>query len=390
MIPSREIDISQMRHINHLNLADPSFNIPRKVDVLLGADVVEEILIENKIKDNGLYLRDSILGWVVSSPVLTSDAHCITTHLAISSDADTDQLLSKFWELENFPEQKHLTVEERKCEEHYKATTQRNTEGRFVVQMPFKEESQKLGYNKANAMKRFLRLEPTMHRDEFLLKKYSAFIQEFLDLGHLEKVESLELDVFPNYYLPHHCVLKEDSSTKKLRVVFEASSNTNTGVSLNECLLVGPKIQEDLFDILLRFRFFKVAMSADIAKIYREVEDKDYHRIFWRFDRQQPIDTYRMTRKTYGVASSSFHVIRSLVECANLEGVSLEAQISIKRDFYVDDILTGANSVDEAKKLQNDLIQALKQAKFDLRKWTCSEASLVLSLPPSIEKPTTT
>ena len=89
-----------------------------------------------------------------------------------------------------------------------------------------------------------------------------------------------------------------------------------------------------------------------------------------------------MTRVTYGVASSSFHAIRSLVECANHEGVSLQAQISIKRDFYVDDILTGANSVDEAKKLQNDLIQALKQAKFDLRKWTCSEASLVLSLPP--------
>ena len=60
VIPSREIDISQMRHINHnhLNLADPSLNIPSKVDVLLGADVVEETLLENKIKDNGLYLRD--------------------------------------------------------------------------------------------------------------------------------------------------------------------------------------------------------------------------------------------------------------------------------------------------------------------------------------------
>ena len=119
VIPSQEIDISQMRHINHLNLADTSFNIPSKVDVLLGADVVEEILLENKIKDIGLYLRDSILGGIA-----TSDAHCITTHLAISSEADTDQLLSKFWEIESFPrrEQKHLTVEERKCEEHYKAT----------------------------------------------------------------------------------------------------------------------------------------------------------------------------------------------------------------------------------------------------------------------------
>ena len=103
----------------------------------------------------------------------------------------------------------------------------------------------------------------------------------------------------------------EDSSTTKLRVVFDASSKTTTGVPLNECLLVGPKVQEDLLDILVRFRFFKVAMSADIAKLYRQMElckkDKVYHRIFWRFDRQQPIDTYRVTRVTYGVASSSYH-----------------------------------------------------------------------------------
>ena len=272
-----------MRHINHLNLADTSFNIPSKVDILLGADVVEEILLENKIKDNGLYLRDSILGWVVSGPVATSDAHCITTHLAISSEADTDQLLSKFWELESFPEQKHLTVEERKCEEHYKATTQRNTEGRFVVQMPIKEESQRLGHSKANAMKRFLRLEQTLHRDESLLKKYSAFIQDILDLGHLEKVESLELDFFPNKYLPHHCVLKEDSSTTKY-ALFSQLFDT-TAVSLNECLLVGPKVQEDLFNILLRFRFFQVAMSADIAKMYRQVE-------LCKGDRRQGLSSY--------------------------------------------------------------------------------------------------
>ena len=139
-------------------------------------------------------------------------------------------------------------------------------------------------------------------------------------------------------------------------------------------------------------------MSADIAKMYWKVElckkDKDYHRILWRFDRQQQFDTYRMTRVTYGVASSSYHIIRSLVECANLEGLCPEAQLSVNRDFYVDDKLTGANSVEEAKKLQNDILQVLKQAKCDHRdthrKWTIGESSLVLPLPSSIKKPTTT
>ena len=82
-----------------------------------------------------------------------------------------------------------------------------------------------------------------------------------------------------------------------------------------------------------------------------------------------------MTRVTYGAASSSYNAIRSMVECANFERVSPEAQKE-KRDLNVDHTLSGANS----KKLQNDSIHELKQAKIELRKWTCSEASLVLSL----------
>ena len=267
VIPSRVIDISQQRHINHLNLADSSFNIASKVPVPLGADVAEDILLENKFKDNGLHLMDFLLGWVVSGPVVTSDANCITTHPVSFSEADTDQLLSSCLALACFPEQKHMTAEEHTCEEHYKADTQRNTERRFVVEMPFMEESQKLGYSKANAMKRFLCLEQTLHRHESLLKKYSAFIPEFLDLGHLEKVESLELDVFPNYCLPNHCVLENERATTKLRVVVDASTESATAVPLNECLLIGPKVQEDLSDIFLKFRFSKVVISADIVKI---------------------------------------------------------------------------------------------------------------------------
>ena len=90
MLPSREINISQMRHINHLNLADPSFNLQNTVDV------VDEILLENKIQDIGLHRKDSTIGLVVSGPVAIWHANCITTHLAISSEAYTDQLLSIF------------------------------------------------------------------------------------------------------------------------------------------------------------------------------------------------------------------------------------------------------------------------------------------------------
>ena len=76
--------------------------------------------------------------------------------------------------------------------------------------------------------------------------------------------------------------------------------------------MLGPKIQKDLFEILIRFRFHKVGLSADIAKVYRQVlldkEDKDFHRLPWEETPSSTLEYYRMTRNTYGVTSASFHV----------------------------------------------------------------------------------
>ena len=85
--------------------------------------------------------------------------------------------------------------------------------------------------------------------------------------------------------------------------------------------MVGPTVQEDLFSILIRFRTHKVALSGDIAKLYKQITlshcAKDFHRILWRDSPEEPIKQYRVTRATYGIASSAFHSTRSLVEVAN-------------------------------------------------------------------------
>ena len=71
------------------------------------------------------------------------------------------------------------------------------------------------------------------------------------------------------YYIPHHPVLKPTSSSTKLRVVFDASAPTSTGVTLNDTLQVGPTIQSDLISAILRFRTKGIAFVADIVKMYR-------------------------------------------------------------------------------------------------------------------------
>ena len=264
-------------------------------------------------------------------------------------------------EIERVPESRHITLDERRSEEHFDSTNRRNEDGRFVVQMPFKYAPHNLGLSKANAIQRFIRLEYTLHHNADLFRKYSAFIQDFFDLGHLQKIQRGEINNSPNFYLPHHCVLKEDSATTKLRVLFDASARTTFGFSFNDCLLVGPKLQDDLFSILVQIRFFKVALSADVAKMYRQIgldgADRDFHRIFWRFSADGPVETLPMTRVTYGIASSLYHSIRSLRECAKLSEVPTEVQRAILRDFHVDDILTGGNLIEEAPVLQKQLVE---------------------------------
>ncbi|XP_017882355.1 uncharacterized protein LOC108626273 [Ceratina calcarata] len=118
-------------------------------------------------------------------------------------------------------------------------------------------------------MKRFILLERKLQKDVTLKTDYHALIQEYLDLGHMSEVTTNEL-VDDGYYLPHHGVIKETNQTTKLRVVFDASAKSNNGISLNDTLHIGPKIQEDLLFILLRFSIHQYIITGDIEKMYRQ------------------------------------------------------------------------------------------------------------------------
>ena len=93
-----------------------------------------------------------------------------------------------------------------------------------------------------------------------------------------------------------------------------------TGISLNDLLLVGPTVHSPLIDVLLRFRLHRVALTADVSKMYRAIElvasDRDLHRFVWRRTPEEPLQDYRMTRVTFGVSASSFAANMSLKQNA--------------------------------------------------------------------------
>ncbi len=126
-------------------------------------------------------------------------------------------------------------------------------------------------------------MERSLHlRNQFT--EFASVVEEYFTLGHAEQVPIADFQKPPQqvFYMLMHAVRKESSTTTKLRVVFDASAKSATGMSLNDLLMVGPTIHPPLIDVLLRFRCHRVALTADISKMYRAIElvepDRDYHR----------------------------------------------------------------------------------------------------------------
>ena len=208
-------------------------------------------------------------------------------------------------------------------------------------------------------------------------------------MGHLEEVPPDELDngCENHYYLPHHAVFKESSTTTKLRVVFDGSAKTSSGVSLNDILMIGPVLQPNIFDLLIRFRLYKFGLTADVAKMYRQTalakKARRFHRLLWHYNPKDEFRHLQLTRVIYGIASSGYHAVRSLQETAKLTD-NENVRTAILEGFYVDDFLSGCNTLEDAKGLQDELIATLEKAKLPLRKWVSNDQTLVERLPPDM------
>ena len=194
-----------------------------------------------------------------------------------------------------------------------------------------------------------------------------------------------------SYYMPVHSVLKETSSTTKVRAVFDASARTTSHYSLNDILAVGPTLHPTIDKILLRFRLYPVALSSDIAKMYREVllhpEDQPYHKYIWRASTEQPWKEYQMTRVTFGVAASPYLAVKTLQQVAADHGEEHPtAQWHVLNSFYVDDFLGGASSEEEATQLYQEISSMLEKGSFYLRKWRSSSSQVLGNIPSSIQE----
>ncbi|XP_073839184.1 uncharacterized protein isoform X2 [Musca autumnalis] len=294
--PGELMNTSQWKIPPNIELADPSFFKPERIDVLLSAEVFFDLLLDGKISlGNGLpSLTNTVFGWIVggSSPS-RPHSNSLTCNLIVSTrEQNIDETLNQFWKAEKYSKSPSTYTEaEKVIEDHIIENSRFDSYGRVQVRLPFKKLPNYLGNSLEISRRRFLSLERRLERDSTLKSMYEAIMQEYVSLGHMSPYNQSSNN--SSYIIPHHCVLKPQSCSTKLRVVFDAIAHTSSNHSLNDILMVVPTIQQDLITTLFSFRLHKYALTADVSKIYRQCrideQDKRIQIVLWRNNRDDYI-----------------------------------------------------------------------------------------------------
>lgn len=382
LIPSEVFPRESVSIPSNIKLADPEFHLPRPVDLLIGSGATLSMFSIGQInlsrEAHDLYLQKTRLGWVVAGSTSIRNVSKTTCHLMT-----LDEQLNKFWDIEEIDSCKPKSIEEIECETHFLNTVSRDNKGQYTVRLPFYKERDRPGNSRNVAIRRLLSLERKLNANATLKAEYTRVMEEYLKLGYMSEIETPSDNGF---YMPHHAVIKEASKTTKLRIVFDASVKSDNGVSLNDTLMVGPTIQSKLFYHLIRFRTYKFVITADIERMYCQVllheEDRKYQRILWR--RDDEIKTFQINTLTFGVSSSPYLAIRTVQKLADDEYHALpRASEIIKTHLYVHDLLTGADTVSEARAIRNEVISLLSQGGFIIRQWASNNKDIINDLNDS-------
>ncbi|XP_072398120.1 uncharacterized protein [Diabrotica undecimpunctata] len=341
-LPVCQIDASSLPIPANIRLSDPNFHTPSEVNILISASIFWDLLCVGQVKlgPEKPILQKTRLGWIISGPLINTRVNSQqSTICGLSHNIETDGL-SRFWEIEECSGTKHQSTEELLCEEHFKSTFRRNLDGRFIVSIPFKLQVDSLGESRSIAQRRFYSLEKRLLNDPLMKEQYVAFMEQYLSLGHMSRVTDCTLPVH-SYYFPHHGAMKQDSLTTKLRVVFDGSCPSSSGHSLNDLQM--------------------------------------------RNHPKDPLHSYELNTVTYGSTSSSYLATRSLYQLSLEHSYTFpQASKIIAEDFYVDDLLTGSDSLEDLILNCKQVSEILSKGCFPLRKWTSNNSSFLKSIQESI------
>ena len=188
------------------------------------------------------------------------------------------------------------------------------------------------------------------------------------------------------WYLPHFPVVRMDKTTTKVRIVFDCAAKCN-GISLNDMIYAGPKLQQDLFNVLVRFRRNPVGIACDIKEMYLQIEieeqDRSHFRLLWRdLDPSREPDVFEFSRVVFGKNSAPMESQFVAQENArrNQDRYPLAAETVLK-STYMDDSIDSVENDEEGVELYGQMKALWGIANMHARKWISNSPRVVEAIP---------
>ena len=337
----------------------------------------------------GSYAIRTPVGWTLNCAGGRSD-HVTSLFVRSSFDSQNHPMCSLCTDIMDslVNGKEEMSVDQQRFMKAVNESTKQLEDHHYEIGLPIKYPNLKLQNNRVQALQRASHLRKKFSRNDGFYNDYKRFVSDMIDQGYCERVEKPGPEG-RTWFLPHHGVYHPEKPGK-IRVVFDCSAQFN-GVSLNGNLLQGPDLTNSLLGVLMRFRRELVAVQADIKAMFHQVripvEDRDLLRFIWWKDGNidEEIEEYRMTVYPFGTVSSPSCANFALKRAASDHKQEFDKRTveTVKRDFYVDDCLTSAPTVETAIKLVHELRDLLDKGGFCLNKWISSSREVMGSIPKS-------
>ena len=373
--------IAKYSHLSGIKMNDIDKKPELPIHAVLGASDYTKIKTRELPRVGKLgepFAELTKMGWVLISPGQEND---LTNALFTkTSRTDYEELCS----LDVLGvEDSHLNHSDEYIYEKFKKQLSRDSDGRYETGLIWKENHPPLSNNKTASFGRLRSLVKNLKRSPETFEAYDKVIRDQLENNVVEEVKSEnEATNDKEFYLPHKAVIRKDAETTKLRVVYDASAKSETGVSLNECLEKGPPLQKLLWDILIRARFRPIVLCADIEKAFLQIsiknEDRNSLKFHWVNNLNDlVVKILRFTRLVFGLIQSPFILEGTLQEHFKNCFTKYQKLIErIKDDMYVDDLVTGGETTQEVAIVKNDAISMFSEGGFKLHKFHSNDPSL--------------
>ena len=384
-------DLVGYPHLEGINVTKAT---SKEVGLLIGQNCPEALIPKQVITGGRLEPWASLtpLGWAVCGPIgacKVKDAPVKKVTANFLTASSTDKLIEKveqFWKIDGaglYSDKVGLSGNDNKVMDLWDKNA-RIVDGHYEIPIPFRSEDRMIN-NRVVAEQRLKSLDRKLERDSDLKAKYVAGINDLLENGYAEEiVEDPDRRPGRQWYLPHHAVINPNK--EKIRIVFDAASKCR-GHSLNSMTFSGPDLTNRLIGVLLRSRLNPICIMADIHAMFMQVlvplHQQDALRFLWR-PNSDAVKEYRLTRHIFGgtwsPAAANYALQRTAADYG--EKYSSDTVAVLKRDFYVDDIMTSVCSVPQAKLLYRELKELLAKAGFDLTKWVSNNSEVLNVIPP--------